>query len=111
MTTSQALFSEVADRLLGIEIEMRRIDVWSSEAPSEDALSSQQPFCIDTLEFTEWLQFVFLERMRMIVEQGHSLPGASGIAPMAEEYFRARPESGDGLVRELEAIDELLSGS
>ena len=93
------------------ELPLLLLDECLYRAPSEDALSSQQPFCIDTLEFTEWLQFVFLERMRMIVEQGHSLPGASGIAPMAEEYFRARPESGDGLVRELEAIDELLSGS
>lgn len=109
MSASPELVSEVADRLLGIEIEMRRIEVWSTEAPSEEALASDQPFCIDTLEFTEWLQFVFLERMRFIVEQGHPLPAVSGIAPMAEEYFRGRPESGHGLVRELEAIDGLLS--
>jgi hypothetical protein len=28
---------------------------------------------------------------------------------MAEEHFRGRPESGSRLVRELEAIDRLLS--
>lgn len=111
MSASPELFSEVADRLLGIEIEMRRIEVWSAVAPSEEALASTQPFCVDTLEFTQWLQFVFLERMRFIVEQGHGLPPVSGIAPMAEEYFRGQPQSGDGLVRELEAIDRLLSGS
>lgn len=111
MSVPPELFSKVADRLLGVEIEMRRIEVWSIEPPSEEALASSQPFCIDTLEFTEWLQFVFLERMRFIVEQGHGLPGVSGIAPMAEEHFRGRPESGDGLVRELKAIDVLLSDS
>lgn len=111
MSASPELVSEVADRLLGIEIEMRRLEVWSTEPPSEEALASDQPFCIDTLAFTEWLQFVFLERMRFIVEQGHPLPGVSGIAPMAEEHFRGRPESGHGLVRELAAIDELLSDS
>ncbi|MFC4258758.1 YqcC family protein [Marinobacter lacisalsi] len=111
MSASPELYSEVADRLLGIEIEMRRIEVWSGEPPSENALASNQPFCIDTLEFTEWLQFVFLERMRFIVEQGHGLPSVSGIAPMAEEHFRSRPEPGDALLRELEAIDELLSDS
>lgn len=109
MSASPELLSEVADRLLGLEIEMRRIEVWSSVPPSEEALASTQPFCIDTLEFTEWLQFVFLARMKIIVEQGHGLPAVSGIAPMAEEYFRGRPESGDGLVRELQAIDGLLS--
>ncbi|MCK7543319.1 YqcC family protein [Marinobacter bryozoorum] len=111
MTAPSDVFSEVADRLLGIEAEMRRIQVWASEPPSDDALASTQPFCIDTLAFTEWLQFVFLVRMKIIVEQGHGLPDVSGIAPMAEEYFRARPEPGEGLVRELEAIDRLISGS
>jgi uncharacterized protein YqcC (DUF446 family) len=111
MSVPTELFPEVADRLLGVEIEMRRIEVWSTEPPSEEALASHQPFCIDTLEFTEWLQFVFLERMRFIVEQGQGLPAGSGIAPMAEEYFRGRPEPGDGLVRELKAIDALLSDS
>lgn len=111
MSASPHLFSEVADRLLGIEMELRRLEMWSAEPPSDEALASTQPFCIDTLIFTEWLQFVFLERMRVIVEQGHGLPDVSGIAPMAEEYFGPRPESGAALVRELEAIDELLSGS
>ncbi|MGM0571437.1 YqcC family protein [Marinobacter sp.] len=111
MCASPDIFSDVADRLLSIEAEMRRIEVWSSEPPSDEALASTQPFCIDTLAFTEWLQFVFLARMKVIVEQGHGLPDVSGIAPMAEEYFRARPESGERLVRELEAIDRLISGS
>lgn len=111
MSASPEVFSDVAYCLLNIEAEMRRIEVWSSEPPSEQALASTQPFCIDTLAFTEWLQFVFLVRMKVIVEQGRGLPDVSGIAPMAEEYFRARPEPGERLVRELEAIDRLISGS
>ena len=111
MTASPDLISEIADRLLGIEAEMRRINVWSSERPSLDALASTQPFCIDTLTFPQWLQFIFLARMKIIVEQGQPLPGVSGIAPMAEEYFRGQPESGRGLIRELHAIDRLISRS
>ncbi|SES70539.1 MULTISPECIES: YqcC family protein [Marinobacter] len=111
MSASSDIFSDVADRLLSIEAEMRRIGVWSSEPPCAEALASTQPFCIDTLAFTEWLQFVFLVRMKVIVEQGYGLPDVSGIAPMAEEYFRVRPEPGEGLARELEAIDRLISGS
>lgn len=111
MTASPDLISEIADRLLGIEAEMRRINVWSSERPSPEALASTQPFCIDTLTFPQWLQFIFLARMKIIVEQGQALPGVSGIAPMAEEYFRGQPESGRGLIRELHAIDRLISRS
>ncbi|MDX1635777.1 MAG: YqcC family protein [Marinobacter sp.] len=102
-------FTQVADSLLGIEAEMRRLQVWSSTPPSPQALRSTQPFCIDTLEFTEWLQFIFLPRMKDLVEQGESLPTVSGIAPMAEEHFNARPENAERLIRELETIDRLLS--
>lgn len=102
-------FARVADSLLGIEAEMRRLQLWSSTPPSPRALRSNQPFCIDTLEFTEWLQFIFLPRMKDLVEQGETLPAVSGIAPMAEEHFNARPENGAQLIRELETIDRLLS--
>ncbi|MFW5825755.1 MAG: YqcC family protein [Marinobacter sp.] len=109
MNAEPDTYADVADCLLAIEAEMRRIKVWSSEPPPQSALASTQPFCIDTLAFTEWLQFVFLARMKVIVEQGHRLPEVSGIAPMAEEYFRNRPEPGEHLVRQLEAIDRLIS--
>ncbi|WP_298446789.1 YqcC family protein [uncultured Marinobacter sp.] len=101
----------VADCLLGIEIELRKLDMWAAERPPAEAFDSTEPFCIDTLAFTQWIQFVFLERMKFIVENGHPLPRVSGIAPMAEEYFRGLPESGQGLIQELEAVDQLLSGS
>ncbi|MCG8516992.1 YqcC family protein [Marinobacter xestospongiae] len=101
--------TEVADCLLRIEIELRRLDAWADQRPSEQALQSTQPFAVDTLEFTEWLQFIFLERMKWLVEQGQALPSVSGMAPMAEEYFRAREESGRALIRELAAMDRLLS--
>lgn len=54
---------------------------------------------------------MFLERMKLIIESEHALPSGSAIAPMAEEYFRSRPESGLRLIRELEHIDQLLSGN
>ncbi len=111
MSAQHDLINEVADCLLNIEMEMRRLNVWSHQEPSRQALASTEPFCLDTLEFTEWLQFVFLIRMKVIVEQGDDLSRVSGVAPMAEEYFRARPESGERLVQELATVDRLLSDS
>ncbi len=110
MTEPREDIGQVADSLLQIEMELRQLGLWEAERPSEEALQSTQPFCIDTLEFTQWLQFVFVVRMKVIIEQGHPLPAVSGMAPMAEEYFRARPESGHGLIQALEEIDQLLSG-
>lgn len=111
MTDSRDLVAQVADSLLQIEMELRKLGLWETERPSAEALQSTKPFCIDTLEFHQWVQFVFVEKMVVIIEQEHPLPAVSGIAPMAEEYFRGRPESGDGLVQALEEIDRLLSGS
>ena len=48
--------------------------------------------------------------MKELIAHDHPLPAVSGIAPMAEEHFRGRPEPGSELVRELETIDRLLSG-
>lgn len=111
MTGSRDVTAQVADCLLGIEMALRKLDMWAAERPPQEAFNSTEPFCLDTLAFTQWIQFVFLERMKLIVENGHPLPKVSGIAPMAEEYFRGRPESGQGLIRELETVDQLLSGS
>lgn len=100
---------QVADSLLRIEIELRQLSAWSEVPPSKVALQSDKPFCLDTLEFTEWLQFIFLPKMKALVEQGQGLPDVSGMAPMAEEHFQGRAESGQGLIRELEVMDRLLT--
>jgi len=110
MTDSGDVVGQVADCLLCIEMELRQLELWESERPHEDAFRSTEPFCLDTLAFTQWIQFVFLERMKLIIENNHPLPAVSGIAPMAEECFRGRPESGRRLIRELVAVDQLLSG-
>ncbi|MGO1502243.1 MAG: YqcC family protein [Marinobacter sp.] len=111
MTDSSDVTGQIADCLLDIEMALRQLGMWESERPHEDAFQSTEPFCIDTLAFTQWVQFVFLERMKLIIENDHPLPAVSGIAPMAEEYFRGRPESGQQLIREFEAVDQLLSGN
>lgn len=102
--------ARVADSLLQIEVELRRMGAWESDPPPEEALQSNKPFAVDTLEFTQWLQFVFVSRLKIMIENEHPLPEVSGMAPMAEEHFRVRPESGHGLIRELAEMDRLLSG-
>lgn len=98
----------LATLLLSLEGALRQASLWQESAPAPEALLSTQPFCIDTLTFPQWLQFIFLPRMRWIVEQGDALPAKCGIAPMAEEYFRPLPVSGETVVRVLIEIDECL---
>lgn len=98
---------ELADTLLLIERELRMAGLWSDSAPSVQALASCEPFCVDTLAFEQWLQWVLLPRMKAILEDDRPLPQVSGISPMAEVAFVERPVS--GLLAALQRFDRLLS--
>ena len=99
---------ELADTLLLIERELRMAGLWSDSAPSVQALASCEPFCVDTLAFEQWLQWVLLPRMKAILEDDRPLPQVSGISPMAEVAFVERPVG--GLLAALQRFDRLLSG-
>ncbi|MEW5248264.1 YqcC family protein [Microbulbifer sp. 2201CG32-9] len=101
------IYMELADQLLRLEAELRRLKLWSLETPTAEALASTEPFCLDTLTLPQWLQFVFLPRMRQLVESGQPLPRRCGIAPVAEEFFE---NSGHfhALIEQLREIDRRL---
>jgi uncharacterized protein YqcC (DUF446 family) len=101
---------DVADQLLLIEQELRSMGWWAEEPPSAEALASQAPFCVDTLAFEEWLQWIFLPRMKVILESGLELPRASGIRAMAEEAYRERLTEMGRLLEALGAFDRLIGG-
>ena len=100
----------VAETLMDIEKELRDLQLWDDEMISEEALASEQPFAIDTMTFPQWLQFVFLPRMYFMIERKMQLPGNCGIAPMAEQYFSVLALPSVPLVRQLQKVDELLTG-
>ncbi|WP_116919918.1 YqcC family protein [Tamilnaduibacter salinus] len=109
LSANNATPDRIAEGLETIEVALRRIDYWEVEWPEPEALQSRQPFCVDTLTFPQWLQFVFLPKMRQIVEQERPLPAVSGMAPMAEEFFRPEPVTGQEVIDELARLDQLLS--
>ncbi|WP_108652066.1 YqcC family protein [Dongshaea marina] len=94
--------------LLEQELKLRLF--WEEVMPSVEALSSQQPFCVDTLEFTQWLQFILLPRMRALIDGGHPLPEAISITPMATEALKDHPVRAAELIEIIARFDELLSG-
>lgn len=102
-------YSGLAELLIDVECAMRNMDLWNSERPSDAALASEQPFCIDTLNFSQWLQFIFIERMRILIDMRAPLPENCAIAPMAEEYFRGTSQSGAELIAPLRKLDSLIT--
>ncbi|WP_417796811.1 YqcC family protein [Stutzerimonas nitrititolerans] len=103
-------FHALAEQLLLIERELRVLGMWSATPPTQEALASCEPFCVDTLAFEEWLQWIFLPRMKVILENDEALPAASGILVMAELVYRDRQPSACGLLESLGAFDRLICG-
>lgn len=102
---------DIAEHLLLIERELRVQGWWSHEAPSAQALASTVPFAVDSMSFDQWLQWIFLPRMKEILEKGLALPKASGILVMAETVYVDRPEESRQLRKLLEEFDQLISPS
>lgn len=100
----------VAEILIDIEKELRELRLWEFESPSAEALASTLPFAVDTLDFHQWLQFIFIPRLYLMIEQRLPLPAVSGVKPMAEEYFAPLGLNSTALIVHLEKMDHLLSG-
>lgn len=103
-------YDRVRQLLQAIEDALRAQNDWSSIRPRPEQLASDQPFCVDTLSFPEWLQFLLLPRLWALVEGHHDLPAVSGIAPMAELYFAGKAGA-DRLVDLLRTLDQVLAGN
>ncbi len=96
--------------LLGdLQTAMKSCGIWSAEVPSLEALSSTQPFCVDTLSFELWLQFVMMARFKEIVSHTLPLPKQCDITSMAEEAFKGRSLS--RVIVLISAIDKLINNN
>jgi uncharacterized protein YqcC (DUF446 family) len=103
------VYREIEQCLDAIEMELRRLDYWQKIPPSATDLASVLPFCCDTLEFPQWLQFIFIVKMRALLQSGAPLPTVCGIRPYAEEYFKQSGTDSGVLCKHLSAIDKLLT--
>ncbi|MDO6424557.1 YqcC family protein [Saccharophagus degradans] len=102
--------NQLLSLLMDLEMHLRSASLWQTHSPSQAALASTQPFCVDTLEFQQWLQFVFIPRLRVLAETGQPLPLQCNVAPMVNDGdvftgVNARAE----IVQTLEQIDALIS--
>ncbi len=103
-----ARLHDLAHCLLEVEAELRKLEWWSEQAPQPAALASREPFCVDTLAFEQWLQWVFLPRMHALIEENGALPQRSAITEMAEIAYMEIPGKTATLRRHLKRIDRLL---
>jgi len=93
----------------GLEAELRRMRLWEREPPREDLLASPRPFCVDTLELSQWLQWMLIPRMRRILAGDGELPTCSAIHPYAEDCFEHLDDP-SALLLLIERFDDLIRG-
>lgn len=90
---------------------MRRIGLWQQTRPDSEALESIAPFCHDTLTFEQWLQWVFLPKMKHVIETGEDFPTTSDIHPLAEYRFAQLPQQTTRLLDLIQQFDLLITRS
>jgi uncharacterized protein YqcC (DUF446 family) len=101
--------SRIADVLLEIESILRAYGLWDSHQPAVNELSSKEPFCLDSLRFEQWLQWIFLPQMKQILEHGKPLPRKSGIHVYAQEYFQKADPPTSHLLKHIKRFDDLIT--
>jgi uncharacterized protein YqcC (DUF446 family) len=104
-------YQQLSAMAKALEKELQNEGLWLTKPPSKVALSSAEPFAVDTLSFIQWLQFLFLPRIKQMCDETAQLPEVSSIAPMAEEYFKAHQVDGDTIVARLTLIDQLITNA
>ncbi|WP_100913615.1 YqcC family protein [Pseudoalteromonas spongiae] len=79
--------------------------LWSNTPPNTAAFASTAPFCYDTMRFEQWLQFVFIIKMKQLVTANQPLPKGANITPMAEQMLRDYPK----VIDVIKKIDKALN--
>jgi uncharacterized protein YqcC (DUF446 family) len=93
-----------------IEIEMKRIGLWQEEPLPAEAYDFRSAFAIDTMAFSQWLQFILVPRVRGLISAGGAFPAESHVAAQGVREFDGQPET-DQLIALLSNFDALFNGS
>ncbi|MDO7643403.1 MAG: YqcC family protein [Reinekea forsetii] len=92
-----------------IQALMMRDGRWQSMAPSAEAMMSTDPFCINSMDFLEWLQWIYLARLRALIDAGRPMPMGAQVAPYAEEALKAEGAKVTTLIALVRDLDRALA--
>ena len=90
-----------------IEVEMRRLGMWATEAPPPEAFASGVAFFGDTMAFEQWLQFVLVPRVQAVLGGDGTFPAQSMVGAKAVREFDGYPDA-EHLVDLLIGFDGLI---
>lgn len=95
--------------LRDLERELQALALWSVQPPTSTQMASTQPFCVDTMAFAQWLQWIFIPRMHALADQRRPLPGGCQIKPMGEQSLLHLGRRQNDLLLALARVDRLAT--
>ena len=106
MTDGRA--AEIGRAADAIEAAMREAGMWQAEPPDPAAFDFQAAFAVDTMAFSQWLQWVFLPHVREMVAAGGGFPASSHVAAHAVREWDGYHEAA-GVLDALHDFDARLA--
>lgn len=101
---------DIIELLSALEAELNQLGLWSSLPPSDQAMRSTLPFCYDTMPLQQWLQFIFIPRLELMIAAAMPLPTKISMLPIAEEAFKSYASRATTLLNIIAQIDSTLTG-
>jgi uncharacterized protein YqcC (DUF446 family) len=106
---SMSISNQVRHNLQAIEQSMHDLALWQLMPPEAEAFASTEPFCIDSMQAEEWLQWVLLPRMHALLDAKAPLPTRFAITPYFEEALKDKQPNCLPLLLLLQQLDSLLN--
>ncbi len=102
---------QIHQQLITLETQLRHVALWSDTPPDDKAMQSSEPFCVDTMPIEQWLQWVFIPKMKKMTTspdfQGFNQ--RSDIHTMVDYIFMTYHQKTDDITTTIKTIDTLLN--
>ena len=98
----------LAPEVDALEAELKRLGWWQSTPIEPEKLAFRQAFGMDTMAFSQWLQFVFVPAARDMLAGNRALPPSSMLAAHAVREFDGVDEA-EGVCEVLRRIDAAVN--
>ena len=97
----------LCQKLDTLKSTLQQLSLWEEHSPNADMLTSSQPFALDTLTPTQWLQWVFIPKMDALIRSEQAIPTGFEISPYFEQSM-VNDEAQHQLLVVLKQIDEIV---
>lgn len=99
----------ISELLSNLEEELKSLSLWSNSFLTDEQLASTAPFGCDVMDFHQWLQHIFINKMNIIIKSNSELPRNMAIAPMAEYLYKEEVHKYRKLIGILRKLDRVVT--